>query len=88
MGKDKEKTETVYCLKYALTQGIFTIKGYELDSGSFMATSRYYQSFSSSNWTRCPKEAIHMAETLRKKKITLLRKQIVRLQAVEFKVPE
>lgn len=85
---DKENTETVYCIAYALTQGIFTIEGYEKEGGRFMCPDRYYQSFANSNWTRCPEEAIRMAEKLRKKKIASLHKHIERVQKVEFKVPE
>ena len=81
------ETETVYCVKYVLSQGIFIIEGYEIGN-RFMCPSRLNQSFSSSEWTRCPKEAIHMAERLREKKIVSLRKQIGRVREVEFKVPE
>lgn len=85
--KDKE-IETVYCIAYALTQGIFTVEGSEKENGRFMCPDRHYQSFAKSGWTRCPKEAIQMAEKLRKKKIASLHKQIERVQKMELKVPE
>lgn len=82
------KTEKVYALTYALTQGIFLVEGYEKDNGGFCCPARHYQHFTRKEWTRCPKEALEMAETMREKKIASLLKHMVRVRSVKFKVPD
>lgn len=81
------KNETVYSVKYALTAGIKQVTGERSDSGRFMSRNNgLYQSLTPKEWADNPEDAVEKARELLKKKLASLRKQITKLEALEFSV--
>lgn len=75
----------VWCVKYALTQGIFPVVGCETEGGRFTVPKQYYQSLGKNDWTRTLASAKEAAEEKRLKKIVSLRKQLEKLET--YKAP-
>ena len=84
----KEKIETVYCTKYAITQGIFRVLGYETELGRFVHTDNgFFQSLGKSDWARDGNKALERADEMRVKKIKSVEKQRDKLLQMEFELP-
>ncbi len=80
--------ETVYCTKYALTQGIFLILGYETLSGRFMRNDDgFFQSLSKNEWSRDGDKALEFATEMRVRKIKSIEKQRDKLLQMGFELP-
>jgi ABC-type proline/glycine betaine transport system substrate-binding protein len=80
------KVETeVWCVKYALTQGLFKVNGYTVDSGRFYVPL-LYKSLSKKEFDLTLEGAMLKAEEMRKKKIASLKKQTTQLESLEIKV--
>lgn len=83
-----KKTETVYCLKYALTTGIIEIVGHEIENGLFMRTDvPCVQCLGKTEWVRDAEEALALAEALRVKKLESLERQTKKLKSMVISVP-
>lgn len=81
-------TETVYCTKYALTQGIIWVSGYEILSGRFMRNEDgLFQSLSQNEWARDGSEALELASEMRVRKIKSIEKQRDKLLQMGFELP-
>ncbi len=81
-------TETVYCVKYALTQGIFLITGYQCGPGRFVRNEDgYFQSFTKTEWSRNGEEALELANEMKHRKIKSLGKQRDKLLQMGFELP-
>lgn len=82
-------TETVYCIKYALTKGIILILGYEIMSGRFMRNEDgFFQSLTKNEWTRDGNKALELASTMRARKISSIEKQRDQLLQTIFELPD
>lgn len=80
--------ETVYCTKYALTQGIILILGYETLSGRFMRNDDgFFQSLSKNEWSRDGSKALEFAIEMKHRKIKSIEKQRDKLLQTEFELP-
>lgn len=85
------KVETeVWCVKYALTQGVFKINGFINEHGRFRCPFMYHQHFlthlSPKEFDLTLEGAMLKSEAMRKKKIASLRKQIAKLESLEIKL--
>lgn len=81
------KVETeVWCVKYALTQGVFKINGFINEHGRFHCPFMYHQHFSPKEFDLTLEGAMLKSEAMRKKKIASLRKQIAKLESLEIKL--
>ena len=85
----ERNTETVYCVKYALTQGIIQVSGSaELDSEGFMRTDNGMTQYLSRNeWSRNGEEALELATAMKHKKIRSIQKQRDKLLQLGFELP-
>ena len=85
----KNELITGYITKYALTSGIIKCSGM-VDGKVFSinGSGGMRQYFHGERWQRCPVDAILRAEKMRENKIKLLQKQIAKLQAMTFTIPE
>lgn len=80
-----EQKTTVYITKYALTRGILKSVGkIERDSGFFYPGDRTCGYATPTQWTASKQEAIKKAEEMRRKKIESLKKQIERIEKLNF----
>jgi hypothetical protein len=85
MDKQEEK---VYCVKYALTSGIFFMTGTEEPNGRFMRCENgFYTSFSSKEWDRTAAGALEKSKALLEKKLKLLEKQQDKLRNLKLELP-
>lgn len=75
-----KQTIQVWCVKYALTQGISPVVGYEIEGGRFIMPKQYYQCLGKNDWARTLASAKEAAEEKRLKKIASLRKQLEKLE--------
>ncbi|TVR58957.1 MAG: hypothetical protein EA420_16435 [Candidatus Competibacteraceae bacterium] len=73
----------VYVTKYALTKGILEHDATVGEDG-WAYVSEYAMSFSRKNWAPTMPEALAQAEEKRVQKIASLRKQIAKLERLEF----
>ncbi len=80
-------TETVYCIKYALTKGVLLAEGHEIQSGGFMYDTdwptgggHYHEILHAGQWTRNSVEALVLAGLMRTKRLK-------ELQALSFDLP-
>lgn len=81
----KRDDVVAYVTKYALTQGILKISGRVSASGYFYGNGAYFElQVNPSNWTLDKCLAIERAEKMRDKKIASLKRQIARLQKLDF----
>jgi hypothetical protein len=80
---------TAYCVKYALTQGIFKIEG-EINGLRFMwhTQRQSYMSLSKLEWAITLECAKELAKSNVEKKIKSLTKQITKLEKIEIEVHE
>lgn len=81
--------ENVYCVKYALTQGIFLVRGKQIAGGYFSeerSGTRLGLFLTKNEWRHTLEEAKQIAEEKRIQKIKSLKKQIEKLEALEFKI--
>jgi hypothetical protein len=80
--------ETVYCVKYALTTGIFKVVGKSTDDGYFSESGKSgYPTgliLGRNDWVRSWDEAVLAAEKKLDKKITSLEKQLIKLRKNTF----
>lgn len=76
----------VWISKYALTKGIYQVEGKTCeDSGSpGMFVGREYFHGEGKQWHRTEREAVHRAEDMRAAKLVNLKKQIAKLERMEF----
>jgi hypothetical protein len=79
---------TVYCVKYALSRGIFRVKtegcGYFYEEQGYKIITHYLSLRQwQPNWT----EALKAAKKMRERKIASLQKQITKLQSIQFTEP-
>lgn len=75
----------VFITKYALTQGIIEIDDAEICSiAEKMISSPKYGYFFEKEWHDTQAEAIAFAEEMRIKKIASLKKQIAKLEKINF----
>jgi len=85
-----DEKKTIWVVKYCLTQGIFSVEakinpenGIASDQERF--TSRYHlRKKGVSDYYLTEQEAIDAAETMRKAKIASLKKQIAKLEKMDF----
>jgi len=79
---------TIYCVKYALSQGIFRARkllfGYFEEKRGDTTVSYYLRP---RHWRLTWPEALQAAEKMRERKIASLQKQIARLQSIQFTEP-
>lgn len=82
---EHEQTFEGFITKYALTRGIrkATLK---VDGAGYASERPFsFLGFSGkSGWARTKEEAVKQAEAMRKKKIASLKKQIAKLEKLEF----
>lgn len=83
----EKETEVVYCIKYALTSGIFLITGYETDPGNFYCPKEWQKYYHKGEWARLPEEALKICEKKREAKLKSLRKQLEHMSTLTFKLP-
>lgn len=82
------RTETVYCVKYALTTGITWVLGYETLSGCFMRIEdECFQSLTKHEWARDGSKALELAAVLLAKKIKSIEKKRNSLLQMRFELP-
>ena len=82
----REKSKA-YVTKFALTKGIMHLDGEIETSGGGPASFRAngdYVSFYRNDWHKTLEAAVVQAEKMRKTKLESLRKQIVKLESMEF----
>ena len=89
MTGEKQKTETVYCIKYALTKGIIRVSGYAIpDSDAFMRGDTGMPQYLKKNeWARNGGEALELAGEMKRRKIKSLEKQRDKLLQMGFELP-
>lgn len=75
--------QTVWCVKYALTRGVFEVQG-EFSSGGFFVQDGCYF-LSSRYYCLSLSDALIAAEKLRTARISSLKKQIARLKVQPIK---
>ena len=79
---------TVYCVKYALSQGIFRARkrlfGYFYEKQGDTIIFGYLRP---RHWRPTWPEALQAAEEMRERKIASLQKQIANLQSIQFTEP-
>jgi len=73
----------VYITKHALTQGVFEIEAYRSDVHPEMAVADNVF-FHSRDWHITKESALLQAETMRRRKVESLRKQLAKLEALKF----
>ena len=83
----------IWITKYALTDGIKFGAGYEIDRDGWaqsktLPSSNGYWLISKSNFHDTLDAAYTAAEKMRMKKIASLKKQIAKLEAIDFKIAE
>jgi hypothetical protein len=81
--------ETVYCVKYALTVGIFKVVGKPTSDGYFSEKGEDGRRLTGlflgrNDWVRSWDEAVIAAEKKLDKKITSLEKQLIKLRKITF----
>lgn len=78
----------VWCVKYALTQGIFKVGGVSNPDGKRFScgADRYHQQLGPYEWASNLETAKIMAEEMRKKKVASLEKQIEKARSQDIKV--
>lgn len=83
---DDEKTVTAWISKYALSSGVFSTKVRISEKFPNMASSaeNSLQTFHGSDWHRTKEAALKKAEDMRVKKIDSIKKQLARLQKMDF----
>lgn len=83
-----EELQVVWCIKYALTTGIFELKGYIRPGGYFFedSGSRIGHSLSKNEYQLTLERAMVAAEELRKRKIKSLEKQLARVATQQIKI--
>jgi len=79
----EEEIVLVWCVKYALTQGLFKVRGTIRENGWFSCLP-YHSSLSPKEWAATLGEALPLAEGLRQKKIKSLKKQLKRIQEMDI----
>lgn len=88
--KKLDGTETVllYVTKYALTQGVFTVKGELVDGGKYASTGNGYGRLwlTRSGYALTEAEALQQAEKKKKAAIAALNKKLKRLNAMTFPI--
>ena len=77
----------VYITKYALTQGILVKKVRDCGNGMVEVPTECCRCYHRPNWWTTPEEALARAKIMRTKKIASLRKQLAKLEAMTFQVP-
>ena len=88
---DDEKTVKAWVTKYALTSGIMEVGGTisKQYAGLFHVPAKerghFGQTFHGLDWHTVKADALDRAEEMRKAKIASLKKQIAKLEALEFK---
>lgn len=88
---EKQKTETVYCIKYALTQGIIRVSGSAIPgSDAFMRrdTGVPTSYLKKNEWARNGNEALELARDMRQRKIKSIEKQRDKLLQMGFELPD
>ena len=87
----KHEVITAWITKYALTGGIQKIEA-EVCSPSMISyrveTDGFVQHAHGKDWHRTPHEAIARAREMRKRKVDSLRKQVMKLEVMEFAAHE
>jgi hypothetical protein len=81
--------ETVYCVKYALTIGIFKVVGKPTSDGYFSEKGEDGRRLTGlflgrNDWVRSWDEAVIAAEKKLDKKITSLEKQLIKLRKIKL----
>ena len=89
MSTPNPTTFRVWISKYALTKGVFAIDATsqpDIGNGRMVSdeNSRYQTCYHGGDWHRTQEAALEQAEKMRKAKITSLKKQIVKLEALTF----
>ena len=79
------QTTEVYITKYALTKGIFCRNAEINDGIAWIHETRPAQLYSENEYFLTLKEAQQYAESRRQKRITFLKKQLLKIQSLEFK---
>ena len=79
---------TAYVTKYALTTGIFKIKGELCDSNTFSykMPGCYSVYATGKEWQKTEKEALEIAEEMRLSKIKSHKKAIEKLENLKFEI--
>jgi hypothetical protein len=81
-----EEVIKVWCTKWALTQGIFEVTGYNLGMGMFQVLgngasfSHYYLHGEGKDWHRTEASALERAAKMADKKLEALKRQIKKLE--------
>ena len=79
------QTTKIYITKYALSQGIFCCNAEINDGIAWIHETRPAQLYSENEYFLTLKEAQQYAESRRQKKINSLKKQLLKMQSLEFK---
>lgn len=77
----------VWITKYALTKGIFRCKAkgcFDISDDMICVHGKYLEYFHGSDWHRDEQSAVDRANEMARKKIETLKKQIRRLELLEF----
>ncbi len=81
----------IYCTKYALTSGIEKLEVEDCGNGAVRTINNYgsvslYLHGEGRDWHRTRDEANAKAEGMRKKKISSLKKSLVKIEAITFAI--
>jgi len=87
--KEDKIIKKVYVVKYALTQGIQIFENVEVctavSDGTMIQVEKNYF-FYKGDWYTDPNNAIREAENMRFKKIESMKKKIIKLEKMKFKI--
>jgi hypothetical protein len=76
----------VWISKYALSKGIYAKEVVDVGEGVVRTVGSYWSFFhgEGKHWHRTPEEALRRAEEMRAAKLASMRKQIAKLEKIDF----
>jgi hypothetical protein len=86
---EMKKTIKIWNSKYALTKGLIEQEAKETTNDSMVQVGPLqYLHDEGREWHRTKEQAVERAEVMRKKRIASLRKQLERLESMQFEAKE